>query len=275
MSMARVTHASLAGITPESVIDKSSPVPLHHQLELFLRRGIESGRFPPHDTLPTEQELQEYFQLSRTPIRQALAKLTAEGLIARRRSQGTVVLPQPFEESLRSLTTFTEEVQRKGQRPGSQLLEFKCVPASAADQHELGLPDGASIYRVRRLRMIDDEPMGILLSHVPVDRVPNLHPNDFTQTGPRQSMYYVLEHLHGVRPVRASETFRAIALDADAARLLRMPVHSAVLMRSRVAYDAQGRAVALEQGLYRGIYRLEWSGRDISAIDTSSLPEDP
>jgi DNA-binding GntR family transcriptional regulator len=44
-------------------------MPLHYQLERFLREGIENGRFPAHSTLPTEQDLQEHFELSRTPSR--------------------------------------------------------------------------------------------------------------------------------------------------------------------------------------------------------------
>jgi DNA-binding transcriptional MocR family regulator len=88
--IAHLTHPGLLSVDPTAVIDKESPVPLHHQLELFLRQGIESGRFPPHETLPTEQELQEYFGLSRTPIRQAIAKLTTDGLVVRHRSQGTI-----------------------------------------------------------------------------------------------------------------------------------------------------------------------------------------
>ncbi|MBK8049888.1 MAG: GntR family transcriptional regulator [Anaerolineales bacterium] len=216
-------HPALASVPPESVIDKSSPVPLHHQLELFLRRGIESGLFGPHDTLPTEQELQDYFQLSRTPIRQALARLAADGLIDRRRSQGTVVLPKPFEENLRSLTAFTEEVQRKGLTPGSRMLEFQIGPADAEDIRLLNLAKSALIYRFRRLRFINDDPVGILSSHIPVDVAPNLRETDFAETGMQQSSYYVLEHLHHIRPVRASETFRAVTLDAEAARLLRIP----------------------------------------------------
>lgn len=264
----------LDGVAPESVIDKSSPVPLHHQLELFLRRAIESGAIAPNETLPTELELQEHFQLSRTPIRQALAKLAAEGLIDRRRSQGTVVLPRPFEEDLRSLTTFTEEVRSKGLRPGSRLLDFRSQPADDEDCALLELDEQAAVFAVRRLRFINDDPVGILTAHLPAALVPRLTPDDFAETGPYQSIYYILEQVHGIRPVRASETFRAVALDAEAARLLRMPVHSAVLMRSRVTYDSGGRAVALEHGLYRGVYRLEWNGRKVSAIDTSSLPEE-
>ena len=249
-------------------------MPLHHQLELFLRRSIKNGLFAAHELLPTEQELPEHFQLSRTPIRQALAKLAAEGLIARRRSQGTIVLLQPFEENLRSLTTFTEEVQSKGLQPSAKILEFKLVAADIEGQHYLGLPAFTPLYMVRRLRFISGEPVGILTSYIPSALAPALKAGDFTETGAGQSMYYVLEQLHGIQFVCASETFCSVALDAEGARLLRMPLHSAVLMRSRVTYDSTGRAAALEHGLYRSVYRLEWSGRGVSAIDTSSLAEE-
>ncbi|MCP4167861.1 MAG: GntR family transcriptional regulator [Chloroflexi bacterium] len=268
------SHSALFGVDPATVIDKNSPVPLHHQLELFLRHGIESGLFPPHSTLPTEQELQDYFHLSRTPIRQALAKLSAEGLIDRRRSQGTVVLPSPFEEHLNSLTTFTQEVQRKGLIPGSRMLEFKRIPANAEDMRSLDLPEASDVFYVRRLRSINSEPFGILTAHVPVSITPLLAASDFAELGPQQSIYYVMEHIYKIKPVRASETFRAVSLDWEDAELLRLPPHTAVLMRSRVTFDPDGRAISMEWGLYRGIYRLEWHGQEVSSIDTSSLPEE-
>lgn len=265
----KTLHPAFAGIDPATVIDKKSPVPLHHQLELFLRRVLEQGVIKPHELLPTEQELQEYFLLSRTPIRQALNKLVAEGLIDRRRSLGTVALPKPFEEQLRSLTTFTEEAQGKGLRPGSQLLRFGKRPADAEEAFMLGMQEGDALFVVERLRFINDEPVGIITSHVPVQTVPLLRAEDFTASGPQQSIYYVFEHLHGLRPVRASETFRAVTLEPDTAALLRLPPHSAVLMRARVTFDTLGRALAYEVGLYRSVYRLEWSGRDLSVMETA------
>lgn len=271
----RAQHPALDGVHPASVIDKSSPVPLHHQLELFLRRLLEERIIAPHGLLPTEQELQEHFQLSRTPIRQALNKLAAEGLIDRRRSQGTIALPQPFEESLDSLSTFTEEVQRKGQRPGSRLLDFVDRPADAEERHLLGLAEGERVFVVQRLRMINDDPVGILSSHVPVRMAPNLHPTDFTESGPQQSLYHVFEKLHGLRPVRASETFRAVTLSADQGALLHLPPGTAVLMRSRVTFEITGRAFAYEQGLYRGVYRLEWSGHKLREMDTTGAATEP
>ena len=82
-------HPGLAGANAAEIIDRQSPVPLHHQLAQFLRDGIVSGRFPPNELLPTEQELQDWSGLSRTPIRQALRTLALDGLVIRQRSRVT------------------------------------------------------------------------------------------------------------------------------------------------------------------------------------------
>ncbi|HMQ54561.1 MAG TPA: GntR family transcriptional regulator [Anaerolineae bacterium] len=265
-----VSHPGLLSVNPGEVIDKDSPIPLHHQLEVFLRQGIESGLFPPNETLPTEHEIQEYFDLSRTPIRQALAKLSSDGLVVRRRSRGTIVLPRPFEENLRTLAPFTEEVKRKGRIPSAKLIEFAVQQANSEDISWLNLRDDAQIYHVHRVRFIDDEPVGDIVSHIPVSLLPRLSADDFSEHGPNQSIYYVLEKMHGIKLIRATETFKAINSSPETAKLLNMPVGSAVLMRTRVTFDPANRAVALEYGLYRGVYRLEWEGREVS-VDTSTL----
>ncbi|GAB4443351.1 MAG: hypothetical protein Fur0044_39700 [Anaerolineae bacterium] len=81
-----------------------------------------------------------------------------------------------------------------------------------------------------------------------------------------------MEAGYGIKLVRASETFKAVNLSFEQAKLLNLP-HSTVLLRSRVTYDNQGRVVAYESGLYRGLYRLEWQGREVSSFDTSLTEE--
>lgn len=267
-------HFALLDVDPAAVIDKDSPVPLHYQLELFLRQALDDGRILPGQTLPTELELQEFFGLSRTPIRQALARLSADGLIDRKRSHGTIVLPKLFEESLSSLTTFTQEVEQRGLTPSCRLLDFKIVAADADDRKHLALSQAEDIFHVRRLRAVDGNPIGVWISHIPVRIVSALQAGDFNETGPRQSMYYVLEQVHGIKLVRASESFRAVSLDPEFARLLNIPAYTAALLRARVSFDPAGRAIAYEQALYRGVYHLEWNGRAISAIETRGFSEE-
>jgi GntR family transcriptional regulator len=264
--MSTPNHA-LADVAPGAVIDKGSPVPLHYQLERFLRQGIESGRFAPHSQLPTELELQEHFDLSRTPIRQAIGKLVADGLVMRRRSQGTVVLSRPFEEELQSLSSFTEEVQRRGQRPSARVVQFRSEPASEEDCRYLEIEPNERIWSIVRIRYINDEPVGLILSHIPVALAPHLQQQDFSETGQAQSIYHVLEHIHDVKLVRATEYFDAVSLDDESAALLRLPAGSPILSRMRISYSAEGKPVAHEQGLYRIRYRLHWSGRSLALAD--------
>ncbi|WP_299562830.1 FadR/GntR family transcriptional regulator [uncultured Mycolicibacterium sp.] len=53
-----------------------------------MRRALELGQFRPGDRLPTERELAEMLDVSRTTVRAAVAVLEREGLIAVRRGRG-------------------------------------------------------------------------------------------------------------------------------------------------------------------------------------------
>jgi len=75
-------------------IDRNAPTPLYHQLKQLLIQQIELGLFPAGAPLPSEQELCTLYQISRAPVRQALAELVNEGRIYRRVGVGTFVTPQ-------------------------------------------------------------------------------------------------------------------------------------------------------------------------------------
>ncbi len=77
-----------------SNIDHNSPVPIYHQLKTLIREKIESGVWRPGDRIPTEHKLCQMYNISRTPVRQALNELEFEGLIVRRPGHGTYVSEQ-------------------------------------------------------------------------------------------------------------------------------------------------------------------------------------
>jgi len=260
-------HKGLENIIPEDVVDKESPIPLHHQLEQFLREGIENGRFSANDRLPTEQEFMTFFSLSRTPVRQALGKLASAGLVMRKRSLGTVVLPQRFEERLSALSTFTQEVEARGQVPRANLAKFEVQTADPKRIKQLNLAQGAKVYFIQRVRFIDEIPVGVLNSYIPVEVAPYLLATDFKETGPQQSIYYVLKNRHQIKLVRATDTFKAVLLDHKTAMLLEYPPNSPFLLRSRIAYDETNRPIAYENGYYSVSYRIEWEGDEISKVD--------
>jgi multiple sugar transport system substrate-binding protein len=72
-------------------LDKSSPIPITHQLEQLLREQIATGELSIGQRLPTEMELCARLGVSRTPIRNALGKLVDKGLLVRYPGRGTFV----------------------------------------------------------------------------------------------------------------------------------------------------------------------------------------
>ncbi len=62
-----------------------------------LRDAICSGQLPPHERL-REEALSEFLQVSRGPIREALAQLEREGLVIREPNRGATVARLSFED---------------------------------------------------------------------------------------------------------------------------------------------------------------------------------
>jgi len=56
-----------------------------------IRDFISSDKWPLGETIPSETELVDYFNVSRITIRSALRLLSDDGLIVRKRGKGTVV----------------------------------------------------------------------------------------------------------------------------------------------------------------------------------------
>jgi ABC-type glycerol-3-phosphate transport system substrate-binding protein len=74
-------------------LTRDQPIPVYYQLKRLLTEEILSGVYGTDGRLPTEHELCERFQLSRTPVTHALTELAAEGVVLRRRRHGTFVNP--------------------------------------------------------------------------------------------------------------------------------------------------------------------------------------
>lgn len=74
-------------------VDPAQPIPLYHQVKTHLIDEILVGTYQPGDRIPTEHELCERFQISRTPVNRALTELADEGVILRQRKRGSFVNP--------------------------------------------------------------------------------------------------------------------------------------------------------------------------------------
>lgn len=220
--------------------------PLYVQLRRRIEDGIATGFLAPDMALPPEREIAALTGLSRVTVRKAMADLAEKGLIVQRQGSGSFVAPARarVEQSLSRLTSFSEDMARRGFRSGVDWLERGLFQPSAAEIAVLGLPPGAQVARLARLRRADDRPMAIERASLPTGVLPN--PLAVTH-----SLYEVLGRA-GLRPVRAVQKISAVAIGAAEADLLGVAPSAAGLRIERVSYLADGRVVEFTRSLYRG-----------------------
>ena len=69
-----------------SKIDRDSPIPAYHQIQIDLKERILRGDWDVTGQLPSESKLADYYEVSRITLRQALAELEKDFLLRREKS---------------------------------------------------------------------------------------------------------------------------------------------------------------------------------------------
>ena len=112
-------------------------------------------------------------------MRRALAELAHEGRVTRVPGNGTFVR-RPMVTMGPTLTSFTEDMRRRGLEPSARLLGLRRVPAERDVAQNLGVDVGDDVVELRRLRLADGEPMCVEVGHLPVHLMPVLERSDLT-----------------------------------------------------------------------------------------------
>ncbi len=220
--------------------------PRYVQLRKRLSEGVEQGILEAGTPLPPEREIATITDLSRVTVRKAIHALAEDGTIVQKQGSGSFVAfdTPKIEQSLSRLTSFSEDMSRRGMVSSSVWLERGIMMPSPEEVLALALSPDASVARISRLRMADDKPMAIERASLSTEMLPNPL---LVET----SLYEVLGKA-GLRPVRALQKISAINLQADNAALLDVEHGMAGLRIERTSYLADGRIVEFTQSIYRG-----------------------
>lgn len=228
------------------------PLPIYVQIVDHIREAIESRTLKPGDALPSERELAQHYGVSRMTVRQALDQLADEGLLERRRGAGTFVAEARKIEHGLELTSFTEDMARRGFTASSQILEFGQVPAPGDIARRLDEAPSFPVWRVRRLRLADGEPMAVETTHLSTRLVPALPPEALSG-----SLYQFLQERYGLHPFEAEQSYEASLARAGDADLLGIRVGAPVLFVTRTTMDVRLRPFECVRSVYRADrYRL-------------------
>lgn len=214
---------------------------------LAMLEGLEPG-----DALPSERRLVDELGVSRPTLRQAVDGLVAEGLLERRHGSGTYVAEPRIAVPL-TMTSFTEDMIRRGMKPGGRVLSFRTETAGARIGRRLDLPPTEEVLTIRRLRLADGATMAIETLHLPRALMPGLR-RDVLEG---RSFYDLLRGA-GIVIASGTETIEPTVTTPEEAAELGVPVHTPAFLFERVTRDEDGRPLEYVRSLYRGDrYRLE------------------
>ncbi|MCA1010319.1 phosphonate metabolism transcriptional regulator PhnF [Halobacillus halophilus] len=228
------------------MIDKKSPLPIYYQIEENIKQRISNGEYQPNDMIPSERILSENYAVSRMTVRQAITNLVNEGVLYREKGRGTFIAENKIEQSLKGLTSFTEDMKTRGMTASSKLLDFEKVTASVEISRKLEIEENAEIYRLQRIRYADQKPMAIETNFLPVTMFPDLKKEDV-----QGSLYDYVEKNKRQKIGKASQIIEATIANEDQATLLEIPPGSAVLHIERHSFLEDGTPFEVVKSSYR------------------------
>jgi len=225
----------------------AGPEPAYRQVRNLIAEQIRSGEIPQGSRLPAERLLAEQLDVSRVTLRRALTALADDGLLTPSHGRGWYAVPRPLSEPPNELMSFTDLAGSAGAQSRTQVLSSGVVKATADQAARLKVRTGSRLLHLERLRFLDDLPVAITSSWIPLARVPGLERRDFTT----DSLYRVLGDRFDLRATRADfEVESRVAGDEDARRL-DIPVGAPLLVATQTTEDQHGRRFELSQMVYR------------------------
>ena len=204
-------------------LNREAGGPLHAQIRDILHRQIVDLALSPGSSLPTEEELQRQFGVSRSVVRQALSGLSDLGLIRRQRGRGSVVAATPvLRRHVQRAGGLDEQAAAHGQRLRTHVL---AVEPSEPPQAGIEALNTSNTWKIERVRYLDDLPVAFMRTWVPRDFFPH-----FTVELLENASLLGLMRDHGYHPAGGPRQVQAVSSDPDLARKLNINTREPLLL---------------------------------------------
>lgn len=226
-------------------LDEKALIPLYYQLENIVRKKIEDDEYKEDDKIPSERQLSEELGLSRMTVSKAIGNLVDEGVLYRKRGQGTFVARKKV-EFFPELMGFAEIMTRKGMIPSSKLVSQDIIIPSKTICEKLQISEKEKIIVTQRLRLADNRIIGLEKSFVPHSLCTKLLDINLEE----QSIYTCLT-AEGYRLTKVVQEIQAILSNQEMSKLLKMDIGEPILKRERVTFSNE-MPIEFSLNFYRG-----------------------
>lgn len=195
---------------------------------------IESGKWPQHFKVPSENELTQQFDVSRMTARRALQELTEQGILVRAQGSGTFVATFKSQSSLLEIRNISDEIHERGHQHHAKQLMLKSIAVTEEITILLNLKNNEHVFLSQILHFENDKPIQLEQRYVNAALVPEYLLQDFTTTTPH-------EYLSAVAPLtEATHEIEAILAKKDICQLLDISNGEPCLQVKRRTWSSKG-----------------------------------
>lgn len=225
-------------------LDKTDYKPLYIQLGDILENCIRSNKFASANRFPSEKELMDRYGLSRATVRQALQRLEAAGLVHKVRGKGTFLADTRQIKHIGDLFQSIEDsMMQQGFTVKNVLLESDDIypPKNLANQLKLSSKKKARL--IRRLKLVDESPLGIEIRLIPMDLADYLSPTDIEN----KSIFPIINSIPGCAIHNIKYNIEARMVSDQEANEMKIPLKTTLLVRKGVYHGIDGRPIMISQ----------------------------
>ena len=225
----------------------NAQVPLNVQLAELFRQRIVKGVWKEGDKLPSLDKLVEEFEVARVTVRQAVDRLTRDGLVSPQRGRGTFVTgaPRPdrwlrVETSLRNLADVYRDTHPT----------ILTIDESSTRSPRLAEADGVAAPQyayMRRVHSHEGRPYCVIDIWLDAGIFAR-HPRRFR----KETVIPLLMSMPTVKIVTARQVLTISTADLEVARHLGISVNAPVAEVRRVFTGPKRRVIYLAEVTYRG-----------------------
>ncbi len=230
------------------VLDTDSFTPYYQQIVEQVRALLDRKVLREGEIFCSEGDLSRVLGISKMPVRQAFQKLRSEGLLIIAKGKRPVVGSGRVPWNFQQLRGFSEEMRRRGLIPSARVLSIALEEPELEVAQALRLGRGERVYRLRRLRSVNGDPVALVTSHLPARIFAGIDKQDLEN----QSLYDIFEHTYKRKLQRAEELIGAVIAGEEEASILETDAGCALLVIKETTYDTQNVAIEHSLSLLRG-----------------------
>lgn len=216
--------------------------PAYRELYQKIKDDIEKGAYSSGSFIPTEPELEQIFDVSRTTVRKAMKLLSDENLVEIKQGRGTMVLDNKTPQSFNGVTSVTESLRKHGYEVATKSRYIDIIQPPEEIASQLSLSPGEPVVRVQRVQTADGIPVCIMVNHIPERLVPGMdNSSEFI------GLYSFLEDRYNIEICSTSDTISAAACDFTESQILGVPTGTPILIVERVCYNHNKEPVCVDK----------------------------